>query len=185
MCANFYDIRTFGAVMTTFMKGALNCGQVRGPVQLGFARSIDPIIPQEVTITRTAITTEADAEKKGTEMGRKYIVPYALYRCEGYVSANLARKTTGFSEEDLALLWQAIINMFDNDHSAARGNMAVRELIVFRHDSELGCCPAHKLFELVNVEKEEEVAYPRKYSDYTVTICENRLPQGVTCSRLA
>ncbi|MCI6247923.1 type I-C CRISPR-associated protein Cas7/Csd2, partial [bacterium] len=116
MCRNFYDIRTFGAVMTTFVKGALNCGQVRGPVQLGFARSVDPIVPQEVTITRVAITTEADAEKKDTEMGRKHIVPYGLYRAEGYVSANLARKTTGFSEEDLQLLWQAILNMFENDH---------------------------------------------------------------------
>ena len=135
MCANFYDIRAFGAVMTTFMKAALNCGQVRGPVQLGFARSVEPVIPQEITITRVAITTEADAEKKGTEMGRKYIVPYGLYRCEGYISANLARKTTGFSEEDLSLLWEAILNMFENDHSAARGKMAVRELIVFKHDS--------------------------------------------------
>lgn len=125
MCANFYDIRTFGAVMTTFVKAALNCGQVRGPVQLGFARSVEPIVPQEVTITRVAITTEADAEKKGTEMGRKYIVPYGLYRCEGYISANLARKTTGFSEEDLSLLWEAILNMFEHDHSAARGKMAV------------------------------------------------------------
>ena len=144
MCQNFYDIRTFGAVMTTFVKGALNGGQVRGPVQLGFARSVDPILPQEVTITRVAITTEADAENKGTEMGRKYIVPYGLYRCEGYISANLARKTTGFSEEDLSLLWEAILNMFENDHSAARGKMAVRELIVFKHDSELGCAPAWK-----------------------------------------
>ena len=131
MCRNFYDIRTFGAVMTTFVKGALNCGQVRGPVQLGFARSIDPVLPQEVTITRVAITTEADAERKGTEMGRKYIVPYGLYRAEGLVSANLARKVTGFSQEDLDLLWQAILNMFENDRSAARGKMAVRELIVF------------------------------------------------------
>ena len=147
MCANFYDIRTFGAVMTTFVKAALNCGQVRGPVQLGFARSVEPVMPQEVTITRVAITTEADAEKKGTEMGRKYIIPYGLYRCEGYVSANLARKTTGFSEEDLELLWQAILNMFEHDHSAARGKMAVRELIVFQHDCELGCAPAWKLFE--------------------------------------
>ena len=151
MCANFFDIRTFGAVMTTFVKGALNCGQVRGPVQLGFARSIDPIIPQEVTITRVAITTEADAEKKDTEMGRKYIVPYGLYRCEGYVSANLARKTTGFSEEDLQLLWTAILNMFEIDHSAARGKMAVRELIVFKHSKELGDCPAYKLFDAVEV----------------------------------
>ena len=126
MCSQFYDIRTFGAVMTTFVKGALNCGQVRGPVQLGFARSVDPILPQEITITRVAITTEADAEKKDTEMGRKYIVPYGLYRVEGYVSANLARKTTGFSEEDLQLLWEAILNMFENDHSAAHGHLSAR-----------------------------------------------------------
>ena len=112
MCENFYDIRTFGAVMTTFVKASLNCGQVRGPVQLGFARSIDPIMSQEITITRVAITTEKDAENKSTEMGRKNIVPYALYRAEGYISANLARKVTGFSEEDLSLLWEAIVNMF-------------------------------------------------------------------------
>lgn len=183
MCQSFYDIRTFGAVMTTFVKNNLNCGQVRGPVQLGFARSVDPIVPQEVTITRVAITTEADAERKGTEMGRKYIVPYALYRAEGYVSANLARKTTGFSEEDLALLWQAILNMFENDHSAARGKMAVRELIVFRHDSELGCAPAYKLFEAVTVARRPEVDVPRAYSDYTVTVAD-ALPAGVTCTRL-
>ena len=133
MCDNFYDIRTFGAVMTTFVKATLNCGQVRGPVQIGFARSIDPIISQEVTITRVAITTEKDAEKKNTEMGRKCIVPYGLYRAEGYISANLARKVTGFSEDDLELLWEAIINMFENDHSAARGKMAVRELIVLKN----------------------------------------------------
>lgn len=183
MCQNFYDIRTFGAVMTTFVKGALNCGQVRGPVQLSFARSVDPILPQEVTITRVAITTEADAEKKGTEMGRKYIVPYGLYRAEGYVSANLARKTTGFSEADLALLWQAILNMFENDHSAARGKMAVRELIVFRHDSELGNAPAYKLFEAVQVTRKEGVAVPRSYRDYTVTVADS-LPAGVTCLRM-
>lgn len=183
MCANFYDIRTFGAVMTTFVKGALNCGQVRGPVQIGFARSIDPIVPQEVTITRVAITTEADAQKKNTEMGRKYIVPYALYRAEGYVSANLARKVTGFSEEDLELLWQAIINMFENDHSAARGNMAVRELIVFRHDSELGCAPAYKLFERVHVRRKDGEKVPRAYSDYEVTVDTEQLPTGVTCER--
>lgn len=160
MCGNFFDIRTFGAVMTTFVKGALNCGQVRGPVQLGFSRSIDPIISQEITITRVAITTEADAEKKGTEMGRKYIVPYGLYRCEGYVSANLARKTTGFSEADLELLWKAIINMFENDHSAARGKMAVRELVVFKHESELGNAPAHKLFERVTAARKEIARLP-------------------------
>ena len=184
MCQKFFDIRTFGAVMTTFVKGALNCGQVRGPVQLGFARSIDPIIPQEVTITRVAITTEADAEKKGTEMGRKHIVPYALYRCEGYVSANLARKTTGFSEEDLALLWQAILNMFEHDHSAARGKMAVRELIVFKHNSELGNAPAYKLFELVAVQRRNGVDAPRAYADYSVSVDESRLPEGVTCTRM-
>ena len=183
MCQNFYDIRTFGAVMTTFVKGALNCGQVRGPVQLGFARSIDPILPQEITITRVAITTEADAEKKGTEMGRKYIVPYGLYRAEGYVSANLARKSTGFSNEDLELLWQAILNMFENDHSAARGKMAVRDLIVFRHDSELGNAPSYKLFDLVQVQRNEGVTVPRSYRDYTVTVADN-MPAGVTCLRL-
>ena len=181
MCQNFFDIRTFGAVMTTFVKGNLNCGQVRGPVQLSFARSVDPILPQEITITRVAITTEADAERKGTEMGRKYIVPYALYRAEGYISANLARKTTGFSEEDLALLWQAILNMFETDHSAARGKMAVRQLIVFKHDSELGCAPAYKLFEAVKVARKPEVSVPRAYSDYTVTISEP-LPEGVDCT---
>lgn len=185
MCANFFDIRTFGAVMTTFVKGTLNCGQVRGPVQLGFARSIDPIIPQEVTITRVAITTEADAEKKDTEMGRKYIVPYGLYRCEGYVSANLARKTTGFSEEDLQLLWTAILNMFEIDHSAARGKMAVRELIVFKHDSELGNAPAYKLFDTVKVERKGDVAVPRSYHDYIVEVDESQIPDGVTCTRMA
>ena len=182
MCRNFYDIRTFGAVMTTFVKAALNCGQVRGPVQLGFARSVDPIVPQEVTITRVAITTEADAEKKNSEMGNKHIVPYGLYRAEGYVSANLARKTTGFSEEDLQLLWQAILNMFENDHSAARGKMAVRELIVFKHDSELGNAPAYKLFDAVTVAHKAEVVAPRSYQDYTVTVADT-LPEGVHCER--
>ena len=184
MCREFYDIRTFGAVMTTFMKNNLNCGQVRGPVQLGFARSVDPIVPQEVTITRVAITTEDAAQDKVTEMGRKYIVPYALYRCEGYVSANLARKTTGFSEEDLALLWQAILNMFENDRSAARGKMAVRQLIVFRHDSELGNAPAYKLFDTVTVRCRDGVASPRSYRDYEVMIDTASLPEGVTCTQM-
>ena len=184
MCRNYYDIRTFGAVMTTFVKGALNCGQVRGPVQIGFARSVDPIVPQEVTITRVAITTEADAEKKGTEMGRKHIVPYALYRAEGFISANLARKTTGFSEDDLQLLWQAILNMFEHDRSAARGKMAVRELIVFRHASELGNAPSYKLFDTVSVSRNAGVDIPRCYSDYTVTVSE-AMPDGVTCERLS
>ena len=183
MCRNFYDIRTFGAVMTTFVKAALNCGQVRGPVQLGFARSIDPIISQEVTITRVAITTEKDAEKKSTEMGRKNIVPYALYRAEGYISANLARKVTGFSEDDLELLWEAIINMFEHDHSAARGKMAVRELVVFKHSKELGDCPAYKLFDSVEINRKEEVVYPRKYQDYIVSIHEEMIPDTVQMIR--
>lgn len=178
MCQNFYDIRTFGAVMTTFMTGALNCGQVRGPVQLGFARSIDEVLPQEITITRVAITTEKDAENKRNEMGRKYIIPYGLYQVEGYVSANLAKKT-GFTEDDLELLWKAIINMFEDDHSAARGNMAVRKLIVFKHDSLLGNAPSYKLFDLLNVHKKEGVEVPRAYSDYEVTIDEKNLPEGV------
>ena len=183
MCRNFYDIRTFGAVMTTFVKASLNCGQVRGPVQLGFARSIDPIVSQEVTITRVAITTEKDAENKSTEMGRKNIVPYALYRVEGYISANLARKVTGFSEDDLELLWEAIINMFENDHSAARGKMAVRELIVFKHSKELGDCPAYKLFDSVEVKRKDDVVYPRKYQDYTINICEDMIPDTVELIR--
>lgn len=184
MCENFYDIRTFGAVMTTFVKASLNCGQVRGPVQLGFARSIDPIISQEVTITRVAITTEKDAENKNTEMGRKSIVPYGLYRAEGYISANLARKVTGFSEEDLEILWDAIINMFEHDHSAARGKMAVRELIVFKHSKELGDCPAYRLFDAVEVTKNEDVEYPRKYQDYTVQIHEEDIPESVEVKRM-
>ena len=192
MCSNFFDIRTFGAVMTTFVKGAvmttfvaakLNCGQVRGPVQLGFARSIDPIAPQEVTLTRIAITTEEDALKKKTEIGRKFIVPYALYQAEGYISANLARKVTHFSEDDLNLLWQAIINMFENDHSAARGNMAVRELIVFKHDSELGNAPSYKLFERVHVARKDPHSPARSYSDYEVHVDTENMPQGVTLER--
>lgn len=184
MCETFFDIRTFGAVMTTFVKASLNCGQVRGPVQLTFARSIDPVLPQEVTITRVAITTAADAENKGTEMGRKHIIPYALYRAEGFVSANLACKTTGFSEDDLKLLWEAILKMFEEDHSAARGKMAVRELIVFKHDSMFGNAPSYKLFDSVVVKRNDDVVTPRKYSDYTVTVAEN-LPEGVTCTRMS
>ena len=184
MCKNFFDIRTFGAVMTTFVKAALNCGQVRGPVQLGFARSIDPIVTQEVTITRVAITTKKDAENKSTEMGRKYIVPYALYRVDGYISANLARKVTGFSEDDLALLWQSIINMFEYDRSAARGNMAVRELIVFKHASELGNAPAYKLFDTVSVKRKDGVVAARSYNDYEVDVAEEKLPEGVSCTRM-
>lgn len=182
MCGHYYDIRTFGAVMTTFVKGALNCGQIRGPVQLSFARSVDPIVPQEVTITRVAITTVEDAANKKTEMGNKHIVPYGLYRAEGYVSANLARKTTGFSEEDLELLWQAILNMFENDRSAARGKMAVRELIIFKHDSEIGNAPSYKLFEAVHVSRRDGVEIPRSYQDYTVCV-DAELPEGVHCER--
>lgn len=178
MCSQFYDIRTFGAVMTTFVKAALNCGQVRGPVQMGFARSVEPVISQEITITRVAITTEADAAAKGTEMGRKYIVPYGLYRVEGFVSANLARKVTGFSEEDLALFWDALVNMFEHDRSAARGLMAARKLIIFKHDSELGNAPAHTLFDLIKVERIND-GPARQYQDYQV-ILPDTLPQGVT-----
>lgn len=185
LCRNFYDIRSFGAVVTP-AAGVLNFGQIRGPVQIGFSRSIDPIYPQEITISRITQTKQKDIEEKGPHtFGQKYIVPYALYRCEGYISANLARKTTGFSEEDLSLLWEAILNMFEHDRSAARGKMAVRELIVFRHDSELGNAPAHKLFDLIRVEKKAGVAAPRGYADYTVTVDETHLPQGVTCRRMA
>ena len=184
MCANFFDIRTFGAVLVTFVKASLNCGQVRGPVQLGFARSIDPISTQEVTITRVAITKESDAEEKTTEMGRKYVVPYALYRVDGYISANLARKATGFSEEDLQLFWQAVINMFEHEHSAARGNMAVRELIVFKHASELGNAPAYKLFERIVVERKSDVIAARNYKDYEIKVDVDGLPEGVSCDRM-
>lgn len=187
MCANFFDIRTFGAVMTTMVKGALNCGQVRGPVQLGFARSIETIAPQALTIARTTQTSQKDIDEKGPHtLGDKYIVPYGLYRCEGYISANLARKTTGFSEEDLCLLWEAILNMFEHDHSAARGKMAVRELIVFKHDSELGCAPAWKLFDAVTVSRKDpdDTAPARSYQDYAVSVDEAALPAGVTCQRM-
>lgn len=184
MCQSFYDIRTFGAVMTTFVKNALNCGQVRGPVQLTFSRSVDPIPVQEVTVTRVAITTEEDAAKKGTEMGRKYIVPYALYRCEGFVSANLARKVTGFSEDDLELLWESLENMFEIDRSAARGKMAVRALIIFKHDSEFGNAPAHKLFEAVKVTRKEDVEYPRSFADYNdIAVDKTMVPEGVELIR--
>lgn len=181
MCQNFFDIRAFGAVMTTFMAGALNCGQVRGPVQLTTARSVDPIVPQEVTITRIAITTDADAEKKTTEMGSKFIVPYGLYRVEGFISANLAKKTSGFSEEDLELLWEAIMNMFEDDHSAARGKMTVRKLVIFKHESVLGNAPAHKTLGLVHAKRREGVDVARAYTDYEVTIDIDSLPNGVSC----
>jgi CRISPR-associated protein Csd2 len=177
MCANFFDVRTFGAVMTT----GDNCGQVRGPVQINFSRSIDSIVQQEVTITRQTVTRIEDAEKERT-MGRKHIVPYGLYRVEGYVSAKLANddaKGTGFSEEDLELLWEAIINMFEHDRSAARGKMAARKLIVFKHESELGNAPAHQLFDLVKVPP-SKANPPRSFGDYTVSIDETGAPAGVT-----
>ncbi len=182
MCENFFDIRTFGAVMTTFVKASLNCGQVRGPVQLSFARSVDPIFPQEITITRCAITTEADAEKNTNTMGNKFIVPYGLYVAEGYISANLARKVTGFSEDDLELLWNAIINMFEYDHAAARGKMAVRKLVIFKHDCELGNTPSYKLFDAIKIKRREDVKVARSYNDYEITISESEIPQGVTCT---
>jgi CRISPR-associated protein Csd2 len=178
MCQNFYDIRTFGAVL---MVGD-NCGQVRGPVQINFSRSIDPIVQQEVTVTRLTVTREEEAEKERT-MGRKHIVPYGLYRAEGYVSAKLANdptKGTGFSEEDLNLFWDALVNMFEHDHSAARGKMAARRLIVFRHESDLGNAPSHKLFELVKVAKKDGVVVPRQFGDYVVTVDNSAVPQGVT-----
>lgn len=177
MCANFFDVRTFGAVMTT----GDNCGQVRGPVQINFSRSMDPIVQQEVTITRQTVTRIEDAEKERT-MGRKHIVPYGLYRVEGYVSAKLANdstKGTGFSDEDLTLLWDSLINMFEHDHSAARGKMAARKLIVFKHESDLGNAPSHLLFDLVSVQRKPEVIAPRKYSDYVTTIDRDHLPAGV------
>lgn len=162
MCDNFYDVRTFGAVMST----QVNCGTVRGPVQINFARSIDPIFQQEITITRMAIANEDGAKK--TEMGRKHIVPYGLYRAEGYVSAELARRTTGFSEEDLELLWKALINMFEHDHSAARGKMATRKLIVFEHETSLGNAPSHILFDKVKVKNINSPA--RSIEDYEIAI---------------
>ena len=185
MCENYYDVRTFGAVMST---GEDPCGIVRGPVQLNFARSLDPVFPQELTITRQAITDAKkyaeQAEKNGvmTEMGKKSVVPYGLYRAEGYVSAMLAQKTTGFSEEDLELLWEAVINMFEHDHSAARGKMCVRGLYVFKHDSALGNAPSALLFEKIRVEKKTDVAYPRSFSDYTVSV-DAGMPDGVTLIR--
>lgn len=177
MCANFYDVRTFGAVMTT----EVNAGQVRGPVQISFAESLDPVIPQEITITRSSVTNERDADKERT-MGRKYIVPYGLYRAHGYISANLAgdaAKGTGFSQDDLDLLFEALINMFDHDRSAARGEMSARKLIVFEHASALGNAPAQTLFPRVAVTLRPEVKVPRDFADYEVTIDRDHLPPGV------
>ena len=181
MCKNYYDIRTFGAVMST----GKNAGQVRGAIQLTFARSVDTIATAEHSITRMAVATEREAEKQGGDnrtMGRKATVPYGLYVCHGFVSANLA-KQTGFSEEDLELFWDALKNMFDVDRSAARGLMSAQKLIVFKHDSVLGNAPANKLFDLVKVEKVCDGA-PRSFSDYTVTIDKAGLPAKVIVEEL-
>lgn len=179
MCKNYFDVRTFGAVMST----GKNAGQVRGPVQLTFARSVDPIVPLEHSITRMAVATEAEAEKQQGDnrtMGRKFTVPYALYRCHGFVSAPLAEQT-GFSEEDLRLFWEALKNMFEHDRSAARGQMATRRLIVFKHDSRMGKAPAHKLFDLVQVERADGADGPaRSFSDYAVKVDTTLIPRGVS-----
>ena len=179
MCANFFDVRTFGAVMST----GVNCGQVRGPVQLNFARSLEAIVPTEISITRMAVATEKEAEQQSGDnrtMGRKHIVPYALYRAEGYVSAHLADQT-GFAVDDLNLVWEALVNMFDHDHSAARGKMNARKLIIFRHESPLGNAPAHKLFDLIKVKRSTDDGKPaRSFSDYAVEIEKGSLPAGVS-----
>lgn len=181
MCKNYYDIRTFGAVMST----GKNAGQVRGPIQFTFARSIDPIATAEHSITRMAVATEKEAEKQNGDnrtMGRKATVPYGLYVCHGFISASLA-KQTGFSEEDLELFFEALKNMFDVDRSAARGLMSAQKLIVFRHDSVLGKAPANKLFDLVKIKKNTEAA-PRSFSDYVVSIDKDSVPNGVTVEEL-
>ena len=181
MCRDYFDIRTFGAVMST---GA-NAGQVRGPIQFTFARSIDPVNSMEHSITRMAVATEREAEEQSGDnrtMGRKSTVPYGLYLCHGFISANLA-KQTGFNEDDLSLFWEALKNMFDCDRSAARGLMSARKLIVFKHDSVLGNAPANQLFDLVTVEKNCDSA-PRKFADYDVRIDKDKVPQGVTIEEL-
>lgn len=177
MCDNFYDVRTFGAVMST----GKNCGQVRGPVQITFARSIDPVLALEHTITRVAVATEKEAEKQkggNRTMGHKHTIPYGLYRAHGFISANLAEQTN-FSEEDLSLFWDALRNMFELDHSAARGEMNVRGLYVFKHDSKLGNAPAHELFNRIEISRKDKSLPVRKFSDYIVTINQEHLPAGV------
>ena len=173
MCQNFFDIRAFGAVMST----EVNAGQVRGPVQLTFGRSIDPIFTAEHSITRMAVTNEADLEKERT-MGRKFTVPYALYRVHGYVSAPLAEQT-GFSEEDLALLWEALMSMFDHDRSAAKGEMTSRKIVLFKHNTKLGNAPANKLFDLVKVKRKDENRPARPFEDYEVVVDETNVPENV------
>jgi len=174
MCQQFFDIRTFGAVMST----EINCGQVRGPVQFAFARSVDPIVSLEQAITRMAVTNERDIDKERT-MGRKEIVPYALYVGHGFISPHLAADT-GFHDEDLKLLWDALQMMFEHDRSAARGEMTTRKLIVFEHESPLGNAPAHRLFERIKVTRKDPGSPPRSYSDYSVSIDRDGLPQGIT-----
>jgi CRISPR-associated protein Csd2 len=203
MCRNFFDVRTFGAVMST----GINCGQVRGPAQLSFARSVEPILPLEISITRMAATNEAEKKKheegadddqrtENRTMGRKHIVPYGLYRAHGFVSAKLAERT-GFSHVDLDFLWEALKNMFEHDHSAARGEMAARGLVAFEHDNALGRAPAHELFERVTIERvNDDATYPigdkrldnappaRRFSDYRVSINRDNAPEGVTIHEL-
>lgn len=175
ICENYFDVRTFGAVMST---GNDPCGIVRGPVQISFAKSVDPVFTQDITITRQARTTEAKQDTGETEMGRKSIVPYGLYRADGYVSAMLAQKLTKFSEEDLELLWTAVVNMFEHDRSAARGKMCVRKLYVFKHASALGNAPANVLFDKIVINKKEGVEVPRSFDDYEITVDKN-MPEGV------
>lgn len=181
MCQNFFDVRTFGAVMST----GINCGQVRGPVQITFGRSIDPIVQLEHSITRMAVATEAEAEKQcgdNRTMGRKFTVPYGLYLAHGFVSAHLANQT-GFSADDLELLWESLVNLFEHDRSAARGLMATRGLYVFEHASMLGNSPAHSLFERIKVAPRAGVTTSRSFADYSVNIDETALPNGVTLHR--
>ena len=182
MCSEFYDVRAFGAMITSAIKDptlSREAGQIRGPVQLSFARTVDPVQPQEVWITRMGLSSKP-AEGKMAGLGRKSIVPYGLYRQEGYISANLARSVTGFSEDDLDALWDALTHMFDDDRSSARGKMAMRDLIVFKHESPYGNDFAHNLFERVCVTRKKEETMPRSYADYTVTLDETDLPDGVT-----
>ena len=180
MCQNFYDIRTFGAVMS--LKSAPNCGQVRGPVQLTFARSIDPVVVIEHSITRMAVATEAENEKQSGDnrtMGRKSTIPYGLYRAHGFISAPLARQT-GFSQEDLDLFWESLINMFEHDHSAARGMMSTKGLYIFEHNSKMGNVPAHELFNRITIKRKDSTKPARFFDDYEVIVDENNLKdQGV------
>lgn len=180
MCSRYYDVRTFGAVMST----GVNAGQVRGPVQVSFSRSIDPVLPLDISITRMAVAEAKDAESPNQTMGRKNLIPYGLYRCHGFISAHLA-KDTGFTDEDLGLFWQALSQMFDHDRSAARGTMAPQKLIVFKHSSALGNAPAHKLFERVTVALKPAVkSAARQFSDYDITLNEQSLPVGITIQSL-